>query len=133
MHVVLRRRTYLTSFSRCSIAGIPINALHIRDLLGIFRKTSFRPFSNDMSLTRHIKPAKILKAYNGQKKALHPPLMKALASIQRVLVKLSTMVDSSLQGSLAGGGFSSVWLARDRKYVLETVPMYPRFTSKIKR
>ena len=56
-------------------------------------------------LTRHIKLAKILKAYNGQKRALHLPLMKALDSIQCVLVKLSTMVDSSLQGSLAGADF----------------------------
>jgi serine/threonine-protein kinase SRPK3 len=34
---------------------------------------------------------------------------------------------------LGWGGFSSVWLARDRKYVLETMSLYPQFTGKIKR
>jgi serine/threonine-protein kinase SRPK3 len=30
---------------------------------------------------------------------------------------------------LGWGGFSSVWLARDRKYVLVTISLYPEFTG----
>ena len=34
---------------------------------------------------------------------------------------------------LGWGGYSSVWLARDRKYVLETTSLYPQIIGKIKR
>jgi hypothetical protein len=135
MHVVLRRRTRLTS-----IAGSPINALHIRDRLGIFRKTSFRPFSNDMSET--VSDSSPHSAYQASEdlKGLQWPEESLTSTANEgagfYSARLGETFDDGrfvITRKLGWGGFSSVWLARDRKYVLETISLYPRFTSKIKR
>ena len=103
MHVVLRCGTHLTSISRCSTAGNTTKTYHIRNLLNIYCKTSFRPFSNHMSGTvldscpSHTvyQASEDLKGLEWPEEALHLPLMKAVAFIRRVLEKLSTMVGST--------------------------------------
>jgi hypothetical protein len=135
MHVVLRRRTHLTS-----IVGSPINALHIRYPLGIFRKTSFRPFSKDMSETVSDSSSHSTYQASEDLKGLQWPEESLTSTVNEgagfYSVRLGETFDDGrfvITRKLGWGGFSSVWLARDRKYVLETISLYPRFTSKIKR
>jgi len=141
MHVVLRCRTYLTSISRCSTAGNPINTLHIRNPLKFFQKTSFRPFS------KHV-PGTVVDSYPSHSAYQAIEDLKGLQWPEESLTSTANEGDGFyparlgetfdggrfvITRKLGWGGYSSVWLARDRKYVLETISLYPQFTGKIKR
>ena len=106
---------------------------HDTFLMNIYCKTSFRPFSNHMSGTV-LDSCPSHSVYQGTED------LKGLEWSEESLTSAAneggsfyparpgeTLDDGRfvITKKLGCGGFSSVWLARDRKYVLEAMSLYP--------
>ena len=63
----------------------------------------------------------VAKSTNVAGIALHRPLTRAAASAQRTSTRLSTMNGVVVARPLWRVGYSTVWLARDREYVLQNL------------
>ena len=127
---------YRSRLRFCAVPS-PINTLHIRNLLN---NTSFRPFSNHMS--EAVSDSSPHSAYQASEdlKGLQWPEESLTSTANEgggfYPARLGETFDDGrfvTTRKLGWGGFSSVWLARDRKYVPETMTLYPQFTGKIKR
>ena len=116
----------------------PLEAPH--NICNIFKKTSFRPFSNHMSGTvfdpspnSTYQASKDLQGMQWPEESLTSTSNEGGGFYPARLGETFDDGRFVITRKLGWGGYSSVWLARDRKYVLETTSLYPQIIGKIKR